>query len=347
MSPEQLRHHVTDRRTDVFALGVVLWEATVGRRLFKRENEFDSMVAIMEEPIPPPSTVQRDYPAALEEIVMRALERDVEHRYPTAAALADDLDRYLADCGVPAGVGQVAELMQSWFDPQGLDEDDDAADEYSSSRSLSDSYVSQPSISASQPKYARSAVWNPPSERPTVSRPVYTAPAAPSRAWIAAIAFALLGVASLVAVAIFPRFGSRGRPATASTHAVTAHASERVADMTPVPASKLEKPPALLEPIALAPIIAPPIGPTNTPHEHHSHDVATDGPPGYLNAIAIPAARVYEGSVLVATTPIMRRPLSPGRHVLRFQRLDGREGTEMRVVRVHSDQTVSVSVRWP
>ncbi|MEQ8977346.1 MAG: serine/threonine-protein kinase, partial [Deltaproteobacteria bacterium] len=69
MSPEQCMGTSLDRRSDLFSLGVVLYELTTGRRLFHFERSHDILEAITEAPIPPPSQVVRGYPKALEAIV--------------------------------------------------------------------------------------------------------------------------------------------------------------------------------------------------------------------------------------------------------------------------------------
>lgn len=91
MSPEQCLSKPLDRRSDVFALGVVLYELTTGRRLYRRRNQLLTLRAIVEDPVLPPSRFVADYPEALEPIVMRALAKDPAERYDTAAALRRDL----------------------------------------------------------------------------------------------------------------------------------------------------------------------------------------------------------------------------------------------------------------
>lgn len=90
-SPEQLTDAPFDRRSDVFALGILLWELTTGAPLFAGLSELDSFRAIVEAEPPRPSTVVADYPPALEAIVMRCLRRDPAERWATAAALEDAL----------------------------------------------------------------------------------------------------------------------------------------------------------------------------------------------------------------------------------------------------------------
>ncbi|MBZ0237187.1 MAG: protein kinase [Deltaproteobacteria bacterium] len=91
MSPEQCRGEVVDRRSDVFALGIVLYELTTVTRLFKGDNDYVTMHKIVTGDIRRPSTIHADYPPALEAIVMRALALDVLDRYPTVGAMLDEL----------------------------------------------------------------------------------------------------------------------------------------------------------------------------------------------------------------------------------------------------------------
>jgi serine/threonine protein kinase len=87
MSPEQASGDSADRRSDIFALGVVLWEALCGRRLFRRHTELETMRAIFDEPIPRlPKTAS--IPSRLENIVMRALEREPGDRFQDAREMA-------------------------------------------------------------------------------------------------------------------------------------------------------------------------------------------------------------------------------------------------------------------
>ena len=93
MSPEQAAGALVDRRSDVFSLGIVLWEALSGRRLFRRDTDLAVMRAITDEPIPRPSG-PRPIPAHLERIVMTALERSPEDRFQDAHEMALLLERF-------------------------------------------------------------------------------------------------------------------------------------------------------------------------------------------------------------------------------------------------------------
>ncbi len=95
MSPEQCRAAPLDRRSDVFALGVILYELSVGKRLFRRGGELASLRAVCEDPIPPPRSVDPDFPVLLEAIVMRALARPVDERFASAEELRRELIGFL------------------------------------------------------------------------------------------------------------------------------------------------------------------------------------------------------------------------------------------------------------
>ena len=94
MSPEQASAEEVDHRADVFALGVVLWEALTGRRLFRRETELATMRAIVDDPIPHPSEIAPSIPAELDAIVMRALRKRKDARFASAQEMAVALERF-------------------------------------------------------------------------------------------------------------------------------------------------------------------------------------------------------------------------------------------------------------
>ena len=80
-----------DRRSDIFALGIVLFELATSRRLFRGEHDIDTLKLVIGGPIAKTSNINPKYPAGLERIVLKALDRHVEGRYQTALELAEDL----------------------------------------------------------------------------------------------------------------------------------------------------------------------------------------------------------------------------------------------------------------
>ena len=115
MSPEQVAGEPIDRRTDVFATGVVLWELTTGQRLFRMENDLDTLARVQECVVPSPSTIVRGYPIDLEKIVMKALAKAKNERYRTARELSRALQSLLMRRGLFIASDEVASYMVSVF----------------------------------------------------------------------------------------------------------------------------------------------------------------------------------------------------------------------------------------
>jgi serine/threonine protein kinase len=115
MAPEQIAGPGIDRRTDIFALGTTLWELTVGRRLFKAENDAETMRNVREAHVFDPRVVVKGYPPRLADILLRALAKDPAARYPTAAELARDLDGYVMAGGRIINPATVLEIMTNLF----------------------------------------------------------------------------------------------------------------------------------------------------------------------------------------------------------------------------------------
>jgi serine/threonine-protein kinase len=114
MAPEQARGEHIDRRADLWSLGVMLWEAVTGSRLFKGANEAATLNMTLTQEVPSPSTRRPDLPPELEAILMRALKRDPEQRYASAAAMRDDLETWLSSRELTAS-SSVSQLMRRLF----------------------------------------------------------------------------------------------------------------------------------------------------------------------------------------------------------------------------------------
>jgi serine/threonine protein kinase len=95
MSPEQAKGEPLDGRSDLFAVGVMLWEMLVGRRLFTGEDTRATLAAVLFSQIPRPRSIRPELPKDVERVVMKLLERDLPARYPNAEAAISDL----LDCG--------------------------------------------------------------------------------------------------------------------------------------------------------------------------------------------------------------------------------------------------------
>jgi eukaryotic-like serine/threonine-protein kinase len=99
MSPEQVRGLPLDRRSDIFAVGICLYELLTGERLFVGESDFSTLEKVRNVEIMPPSTYNRRIPEELEQIVLKALAKDVDDRYQTAMDLHDDLQSFMYTSG--------------------------------------------------------------------------------------------------------------------------------------------------------------------------------------------------------------------------------------------------------
>ncbi len=114
MSPEQASRTATneqiDHRSDIFSLGIVLYEITVGKRLF-RGSPAEIVPKLVNAEIEPPTFARRNFPAALESIVMRALEKHPGDRYQSAYDLADDLETFLRDERLHSGPVRIARYL--------------------------------------------------------------------------------------------------------------------------------------------------------------------------------------------------------------------------------------------
>ncbi len=116
MAPEQLRGEALDRRTDVFAMGIVLWELFARRHLFKRDTDFLTFQAITSDPIPDVSEFRPDVPPQLCAAIAKALSRDRDQRFPSARALGEELAASVMSIGGPLSASQLSDVVNHAFD---------------------------------------------------------------------------------------------------------------------------------------------------------------------------------------------------------------------------------------
>jgi serine/threonine-protein kinase len=109
MAPEQLKQLPVDRRADVFATGVVLFEALTGQRPFPEDDE-DALLALLLGDVPDPSSLSPDVPEKLDAVVQYALARERDDRFQTAAAFQQALETAVP----PAPPREVARFVERW-----------------------------------------------------------------------------------------------------------------------------------------------------------------------------------------------------------------------------------------
>lgn len=113
MAPEQVTAKDIDHRADIFALGCVLYEITVGRRPFQGEGALSTLYQLLEQNVAAPGEVCPGYPPELSDIVLKALAKDAEARYQTAEDLRVALEGWIASTGSKANEREISALLRA------------------------------------------------------------------------------------------------------------------------------------------------------------------------------------------------------------------------------------------
>ena len=129
MSPEQVRGLPIDKRSDIFAVGIVLYELLTGERLFIGESDFSTLEKVRNVEITPPSSYNKKIPAELERVVLKALARDPDDRYANAIDLHDDLQSFLYSVGEFFSRKDLAAWMKKTFAME-IEEDNAKLEEF-------------------------------------------------------------------------------------------------------------------------------------------------------------------------------------------------------------------------
>lgn len=252
MAPEQaMGKSDIDRRADVFASGIVLWEVLAGRRLFKSENEAATLSRVLTEEITHVCEVAPDVPRAIGDVAMKALERVVSARYPTCAHFADALERAANETDKVASgrelasyvsevigneIAQQREAVRAW-----LARSEPSQIQFPTAEMIRADRTDRSGVTQMATPSVRSAVV----EHPQPKR---------SRAWLFLVgAFALCGVAAIAWwVGTKNRDNVPAAPGTASGTGLATAAPEATAS---APATALPK-------ASAAPEVNPPVEPS-------------------------------------------------------------------------------------
>jgi serine/threonine-protein kinase len=293
MAPEQVQGHKVDRRSDLFALGILAYLLTTGKHPFRGDNPAATVRNIMSDKAPAaPSAVSADYPAELEAVIMKAIEKSPDRRYATADELFVALEAALPEAAETSFTVQVAAYLKSLLGARSderraaIRRAQELADrqraEHASSSVGTLRAISLDSIpDSTQGGSASSSVGASPSVEAPAPNPFATPPSRPRKvAWAAGgAAVAMLAIALYsssrsdapasagTSAAAAPPAGSAIAPNVAPSVAVVpavpapvAPASSTVADddATETQKSKKLKVPGRLAVKAIAPVAPPP-----------------------------------------------------------------------------------------
>jgi serine/threonine protein kinase len=112
LSPEAAMGQDVDARTDIFAVGIILWELLAAQRLFLGDTDFQTVKKVQASVVPSISLINKKVPQELERIIVRALARDPAQRYTSARALGQDLSKFMFRYGVPVNTFDIQHLVQ-------------------------------------------------------------------------------------------------------------------------------------------------------------------------------------------------------------------------------------------
>jgi serine/threonine-protein kinase len=206
MSPEQADGARVDRRSDVFSLGIVLFELTTGERLFKGETPAQTLRLVSTARIPTPHRVFPDYPERLGQIVLKALARDMKERFQTADELRLALEGYLVESRTLVSHAAVGKLVYKILQPR-LDQQDE---QLRTALVAADGMLRAGLVPTTRTTGDHPAVMPRLSDPPTSSQPFgstvpfqRTRSRGPRRAPIGAMLFGAFGVTSAVASIVY------------------------------------------------------------------------------------------------------------------------------------------------
>jgi serine/threonine-protein kinase len=353
MAPEQLRGEKLDRRTDVFAMGIVLWELFARRHLFKRDTDFLTFQAITADPIPDISELRPDVPPQLCEVIAKALSRNRDDRQASARALGEELTKSVAMIGGVMGPSELSDLINAAFETRlrdqrkliqvareggAMDLGEDLGPSVGHGTALVTTPVSM--VSSVRSEVVVEAEFGPPrtplvkpvdsktapagaqGPRPTVMLPVARRSKAPL------IALALIGLGAIGAVVYFlvlapkgsekvaePGSGSVVRVAAQTPDASTAPSYNARPDAAEAPAdAAVAIADAEVAAIDAAVVVTPPPVDAGVRKTDPVPPKPT-GPPGFITIDSAPVyAVIFIDGRSYGETPLPRLSLSPGRH---------------------------------
>jgi serine/threonine-protein kinase len=115
LSPEQVAGKEIDQRSDIFSLGIVLYELLTSSRLFRRNTDYDTLAAILRYDPPPPSSIVASLPPEIDAVVLRALAKDPAGRFPTASVMLDAIEAVADIAGLALSPRDIKRYMRDLY----------------------------------------------------------------------------------------------------------------------------------------------------------------------------------------------------------------------------------------
>ncbi len=318
MPPEQLGRKILDRRVDIYALGVVLYELVTGSMPFDATSEVSIIQAVMSEsPLERVSTRRGDVPKQLDDIITKCLDKNRDYRYATCRELQVDLERFILTSGHPITTGELSELVGKLVPPMPSDTEipapPRATDAAGSGELELDKTYRRDGAKISKTDLAQ---VEPPKDRP--GPPVANKGASRGAVMVLAASVALLVLAVGVWFVVKKPFGPSG-PGPGIPVIEAPDAGPLVVAPPPVEAkdAAVEPPPVVDAgaPVDAGPAVAPVADAGEKPPPHHVTPAAHALPVEFRIR---PFATVYVDGKQIGQTPFDPVSLSVGKHKVRL-----------------------------
>jgi serine/threonine-protein kinase len=316
MAPEQAMAGAIDRRADLFAMGIVLWELLTRNRLMCGESAAATLHRLLNKPVPRVSDVLPSIDRTLDAIVARALEKDPDSRFATAQEMRDALEAWIASSGAPVRQEEIGAKLSGLF----------ASTRADVKRQIQEHMglverASNPGLPPGEPEPLVAQVGS----KKSGALPLVLTLAGTALAVVAAIAVALWGRSATPAASQAPASATTVSPEAPASTAASATTTAAPTDTAPPPASATTEATGTTVASATKRAAWQPLG-RNIPHATTTSGTnappaatAAHEPPGFLTLDTVPWTRVSEGARPLGTTPILGVPLSPGAHTLTLE----------------------------
>ena len=347
MSPEQARGEALDARSDIFSLGIILFELCTGRRLFRGPNDADTLQLILDGQYPAPASVNPRVSPALGAVISKALAFDRNDRYATARDLQSDLVRVVHEEHIALSSVAFGDWMQMLF-AERLTSQQEALTQ---GKQLADV------LAAEDPDPPDTSSRSHPSGSSERAQPSTPAPAPAGHSRLTVVLLAVIAVLLLVVVAVIA-----GRTPPAAPAPALAPAAPPTVTTPSASASPVALPEAQDTVVAPVPTGSPPAIEEPQPlHGRRAHDrthrapglppvtatapAAVDSTPGRLTVGATPWCTVTVDGVGRGQTPVVGLSLPPGTH--RIACINPERGTQERSVTLTPGQDLRVRITFP